>query len=209
MKKRISALLPEVPADLHSASKWSVQDSYDEEGSDDDVVKREESSVNGDVEGDDDGGGEKREENEENEDWEGEDGEGGSAFSGNKSGKSQTPMKTAMRRVTPRRSNSLKSLNSNEQSSSTDCSAEIFDGELAASANSANFKEQTMAIWRTVNQHKFAVVFRRPVNPKDAPGYIKVRIIIFVSVCFLSCGLFCCLLVPACLPNLTLDPPRL
>ncbi len=196
-------LLPEVPAELHSASTSSLEDSYDEDGSDDDVVKREESSVNGDVEEEDDDG--RVEKREEKEDGEGEDGEGVSAFSGNKSGKSQTPGKTPMRRVTPRRSNSgLKSFNPNEQSrSSTPCSVEIFDGELAASANSANFKEQAMAIWRTVNQHKFAVVFRKPVNLKDAPGYIEVR----------SIYIFWCVswsFLPACLPNhLTLDPPRL
>lgn len=26
-----------------------------------------------------------------------------------------------------------------------------------------------------VNKHKFAIIFRKAVNPKDAPGYLKVR----------------------------------
>lgn len=28
---------------------------------------------------------------------------------------------------------------------------------------------------KQVYRHKFAIIFRKPVNPKDAPGYEKVR----------------------------------
>ncbi len=194
-----------MPPELHSTWKWGTDD---EERSDDDIVKREESSVNGDVEGDDDGGGLKREEKE---DGEGEDEEGGSSFSGNKSGKGPTPLKTSMRRVTPRRSTvSVKPPNWNEHSNSASRSAEILDGKLATAANSMNFKEQAMAIWRAINQHKFAVVFRRPVNPKDAPGYIKVELLFFhICLCFARVD-FAVTLYYLTLSNLTLDPqPRL
>ncbi len=172
MKERLSAVLPEVPPGLRSTRKLSTDDS-DEERSDDGIVKKEENSVNGDVEGDDDGVGLKREETEAGE---GDDDEEGGSFSDNKSGKSPTPVKTSMRRAASRKSaSSVKSPKLSEQSNSTSRTGDNLVGELATTANSpSNFREQAMDIWRAVNQHKFAVIFRKPVNPKDAPGYIKV-----------------------------------
>ncbi len=168
VKKRISVLLPKVPTELHSPSNENPEDSDNQERSDDDIVKREESSIYGDVEGDDDRRGENQE------DGEDEDGEGGSSFYGNKSRNPQTSLKTATRRVTLRRSMSLKPPNLNEQTNSTAHSAGILDGELTNVGNSGTIKEQAMAVWRAVNQHKYAVVFRKPVSLKDAPGYVKV-----------------------------------
>jgi hypothetical protein len=38
----------------------------------------------------------------------------------------------------------------------------------------SKFSEDIMDIWRTINSHKYAVIFRKPVNLKDAPGYSKI-----------------------------------
>ncbi len=170
MKERLSAVLPKVPPGLRSTRKLST----DEERSGDGIVKKEENSVNGDIEGDDDGVGLKREETEAGEGDDDE--EWGSPFSDNKSGKSPTPVKTSMRRAASRKStSSMKSPKLSEQSNSTSRTGDNLFGELATTAYSpSNFREQAMDIWRAVNQHKFAVIFRKPVNLKDAPGYIKV-----------------------------------
>lgn len=39
-----------------------------------------------------------------------------------------------------------------------------------------HFRRIALEVWERVNKHKFAIIFRKPVNPKDAPGYEKVSI---------------------------------
>lgn len=38
-----------------------------------------------------------------------------------------------------------------------------------------HFRRIALEVWDRVNKHKFAIIFRKAVNPKDAPGYEKVN----------------------------------
>ncbi|CAN0567001.1 unnamed protein product, partial [Ectocarpus sp. 12 AP-2014] len=46
--------------------------------------------------------------------------------------------------------------------------------ERADSVDAAHFRRIALEVWDRVYRHKFAIIFRKAVNPKDAPGYEEI-----------------------------------